>query len=138
MEPTCDRTAGPPLLWERGERVVRWTHPGGEVVKEYDRPPQSVMTWDGLVLVVEALDTTPFSPSDNAVVFWADGRERVRLRPPRDLVGDPSAVHGFYMAYPDAGHGGIPLVVIATRTGGDFRGRVDLEHGTVTDVGTFR
>ncbi|MFJ5548093.1 hypothetical protein [Streptomyces sp. NPDC093225] len=125
------------VVWRPGERTVRWTGPDGEVEKAYPAPPRSVLAWDDLVLVVEPLDTTPFSPSDNAVLFRADGRERARLRPPTDLVGDPSAVHGFVMAFAGAPHGA-PVLVVATRTGGDFQGRVDLEGGTLRDVRTFR
>lgn len=94
--------------------------------REYDKT---------MVLVVEKLDTTPFTPTDNAVVYWADGSERFRLHPPRDLVGDPNAVEGFYSAFPQHGR---PLMIIGTRTSGDFHGRIDLETGKIVDTNTWR
>lgn len=125
--------------WTAGESTVRWNHGAAAVEKHHPKPPQSVMTWthDGetLVLVVEALDTRPFTPKDNAVVYRADGSERLRLSPPEGLLSDPNAVLGFYTAYRDSE--GLPLLVIATRSG-DFQGRLDLEAGVVRDARTWR
>ncbi|MDJ0380731.1 hypothetical protein [Streptomyces sp. G-G2] len=129
------------VIWTAGESTVRWRGgDGGAVVeKHHPKPPQSVMTWtrDGetLVLVVEALDTKPFTPKDNAVVYRADGTERLRLSPPEGLLSDPNAVFGFYSAFPDSE--GLPLLVIATRSG-DFQSRLDLEAGVVRDARTWR
>ncbi|MFI5984649.1 hypothetical protein ACIBEA_27710 [Streptomyces sp. NPDC051555] len=125
--------------WTAGESTVRWNDGGAAVEKHHGAPPQSVMTWthDGetLVLVVEALDTRPFTPKDNAVVYRADGTELLRLSPPADLLSDPNAVLGFYSAYRDSA--GLPLLVIATRSG-DFQGRLDLAAGAVRDARTWR
>jgi hypothetical protein len=123
------------VQWNHGERLVRWSHGGRTVEKQYDKAPQAVLAWDSHVLVVEALDYTPFTPSDNAVVFDADGSERVRLRPPQGLVSEPHWVFGFYAAHLDAA--GLPIVVIATQVG-DFWGRPDLDAGTLTDVREWR
>ncbi|MET9695387.1 hypothetical protein ABZY31_00420 [Streptomyces sp. NPDC006529] len=125
--------------WTAGETTVRWNDGAATVAKEHAKPPQSVMAWtqDGetLVLVVEALDTRPFTPKDNAVVYRADGSERLRLSPPADLLSDPNAVLGFYSGFPDSE--GRPLLVIATRSG-DFQGRLDLAAGVVRDARTWR
>ncbi|MBT2544823.1 hypothetical protein J7E99_29975 [Streptomyces sp. ISL-44] len=125
------------ITWTQGDTVVRWSGPAGTVEKQYELPPPVVMAWreygETMVLVVEVLDTTPFTPTDNAVVYWADGSERFRLHPPRDLVGDPNAVEGFYSAYPEDGR---PLMIIGTRTSGDFHGRIDLETGEIVDTNT--
>ncbi|MFD5622221.1 hypothetical protein [Streptomyces yangpuensis] len=127
------------VTWAPGDTVVRWSGPAGRVTKHYDRPPQDVMAWREddatLVLVVEAIDTAPFAPSDNAVVFRADGSERFRLEPPRDLVCTPGDVHGFYLAVPQDGR---PLMIMATRNAGDFQGRIDLETGEIVDTNTWR
>ncbi|MER5730997.1 hypothetical protein ABT084_22185 [Streptomyces sp. NPDC002138] len=127
------------VAWAAGETTVRWNDGDTAVEKHHAKPPQSVMTWthDGetLVLVVEALDTRPFTPKDNAVVYRADGSELLRLSPPGDLLSDPNAVLGFYTAFRDAE--GLPLLVIATRSG-DFQGRLDLEAGVVRGARTWR
>lgn len=127
------------VAWTRGDTTVRWSGPAGNVEKQYELPPRIVLPWreydKTMVLVVEALDSTPFTPTDNAVVYWADGSERFRLQPPRDLVGDPNAVEGFYSAFPQDGR---PLMIIATRTAGDFQGRIDLETGEIVDTNTWR
>ncbi|MFI6983718.1 hypothetical protein ACIBSV_34590 [Embleya sp. NPDC050154] len=100
-----------------------------------DRPPRSVVVWADRVLVVEALDPEPGTPTDNAVVFAAHGAASVRLRPPRDLVAEPSWVIGFHLAHLDAE--GQPILVVATRSG-DFWGRPDLATGGLADVRTWR
>ncbi|GLX22818.1 hypothetical protein Slala01_64620 [Streptomyces lavendulae subsp. lavendulae] len=127
------------ITWAQGDTTVRWSGRAGIVEKSYALPPQAVMAWreydETLVLVVEALDSTPFTPSDNAVVFRADGSERLRLHPPRDLVYDPNDVHGFHDAFPQHGR---PLLIMATRNAGDFQGRIDLESGDVVDTNTWR
>ncbi|MFE1413391.1 hypothetical protein ACFW6F_21680 [Streptomyces sp. NPDC058746] len=125
--------------WAQGDTTVRWSGPAGEVEKSYDLPPQDVMAWrengETLVLVVEAINDAPFTPSDNAVVYRADGSERLRLQPPRDLLSNPDDVQGFYTAFPQ---GGRPLLVIVTRNAGDFQGRIDLETGEIVDTNTWR
>lgn len=123
------------VQWSPGDLTVRWSHQDRAVRKEYDKPPQAVLAFDGHVLVLEALDYTPFSATDNAVVFDADGSERVRLHPPQGLVAEPHWVFGFYAAHLDAG--GLPVVVVATQVG-DFWGRPDLAAGTLTDVREWR
>lgn len=127
------------VTWARGETTVRWSGPAGDVEKSYALPPQDVMAWreydETLVVVVEALDTAPFTPSDNAVVYRADGSERFRLRPPRDLVYEPSDIHGFYSAFPQDGR---PLMIMGTRNAGDFQGRIDVETGEIVDTNTWR
>ena len=123
------------LDWPQGSLVVRWTHDGQSVERAYDRPPQSVMVWGDLVLVVEALDYTPHTATNNAAVLTADGSEVVRLTPPRGLVAEPSWVFGFYQAYPDAD--GQPIVVVSTQVG-DFWGRPDTVEGTLIDVREWR
>ncbi|MFG2339813.1 hypothetical protein [Streptomyces yangpuensis] len=131
--------AGVVVTWAPGDTLVRWSGPAGDVAKQYDRPPQDVMAWrehdTTLVVVVEAIDTAPFTPSDNAVVFGADGSQRFRLQPPRDLVCAPGDVHGFYVAVPQDGR---PLMIMATRNAGDFQGRIDLETGKIVDTNTWR
>ncbi|MFE3558516.1 hypothetical protein ACFXKW_27185 [Streptomyces sp. NPDC059193] len=61
------------VAWTQGDTTVRWSGPAGEVEKSYELPPQDVMTWreyeETLVLVVEAINDAPFTPSDNAVVY---------------------------------------------------------------------
>ncbi|MER5759026.1 hypothetical protein [Streptomyces sp. NPDC002082] len=125
--------------WTPGDATVRWSGPAGDVEKAYEVPPQSVMAWrergETLVLVVEECDSAPFTPSDNAVVYEADGSERFRLHPPHDLLRTPSDVHGFYFAMPQDGR---PLLIMVTRNAGDFQGRIDLETGEITDTNTWR
>ncbi|MBT2408268.1 MULTISPECIES: hypothetical protein [unclassified Streptomyces] len=126
------------ITWTQGDTTVRWSGPAGTVEKSYELPPQGVMAWreydKTMVLVVEALDTTPSSPTDNAVVYWADGSERFRLHPPNDLVWNPNSVEGFYDAFPQDGR---PLMIMATRAG-DFHGRIDLETGEIVDTNIWR
>ncbi len=125
--------------WTQGHTTVRWSGPAGNVEKSYDLPPQDVLAWrehnETLVLVVEAINGAPFTPSDNAAVYRTDGSERFRLYPPRDLLPDPNDVHGFYTAFPQDGR---PLLVMVTRNAGDFQGRIDLETGEVVDTSTRR
>ncbi|MFC9293129.1 hypothetical protein ACFTWH_01430 [Streptomyces sp. NPDC057011] len=127
------------VTWTQGNTTVRWSGPAGDVEQRYEKPPQDVMAWqengDTFVLVVEAINGAPFTPSDNAVVYRADGTERFRLHPPRDLPADPDDVHGFYTAFPQ---GGRPLLVMVTRNAGDFQGRIDLETGEIVDTNTWR
>lgn len=136
---TEDDGTGPVFDWSLGDTTVRWSGPAGDVEKAYALPPRSVLSWQegghGVVLVVEALDCAPFTPSDNAVVYGADGSERFRLRPPRELTYEASDMHGFYDAFPQ---GGRPLLIMATRNAGDFHGRVDLETGEIVDTNTWR
>lgn len=103
--------------------------------KDFAGPTQAALAWNGRVLVVEALDDTPYTPTDNAVVYEADGTELVRLAPPRDLVAEPSWVFGFFTAHLDAE--GRPVLVVATQVG-DFWGHPDLASGTVVDVQEWR
>ncbi|MFD4247573.1 hypothetical protein ACFWP3_39210 [Streptomyces sp. NPDC058525] len=125
--------------WTPGDSTVRWSGPAGNVEKSYDLPPQNVLAWrerdETLLLVLEAINDAPFTPSDNAVVYRADGSERFRLHPPRGLLQDPHDVHGFYTAFPQ---GGRPLLVMVTRNAGDFQGRIDLETGEIVDTNTWR
>ncbi|MEU2164232.1 hypothetical protein QRN89_12270 [Streptomyces chengbuensis] len=132
-----DRQGQDPAVtgWSHGDRVVRWTHGGGIVQKDFAGPTQAALAWNGRVLVVEALDDTPYTPTDNAVVYEADGTELVRLAPPRDLVAEPSWVFGFFTAHLDAE--GRPVLVVATQVG-DFWGHPDLASGTVVDVQEWR
>ncbi|WP_330334436.1 hypothetical protein OHS33_34920 [Streptomyces sp. NBC_00536] len=127
------------VAWTRGDTTVRWSGPAGSAEKSYERPPQDVMAWreygETLVVVVEAIDTAPFTPSDNAVVFRADGSERFRLHPPRDLVYERHDMHGFYLAVPQDGR---PLMIMVTRNAGDFQGRIDLETGQIVDTNHWR
>ncbi|MDI9884589.1 hypothetical protein QMZ92_09300 [Streptomyces sp. HNM0645] len=121
--------------WRHGDRVVRWTHGSRIVQKDFAGPTQAALAWNGRVIVVEALDDTPYTPTDNAVVYEADGTELVRLAPPRDLVAEPSWVFGFFTAHLDAQ--GRPVLVVATQVG-DFWGHPDLAAGTVVDVQEWR
>lgn len=134
-----EEVPGVQIAWTRGETTVRWSSPAGGVEKQYEQPPQSVVAWreydEVLVLVVEAVNGTPFTPSDNAVVYRADGTEQFRLHPPRGLLPEPSDVHGFYDAFPE---GGRPLLIMVTRNAGDFQGRIDLETGKVVDTNHWR
>ncbi|MFI1280992.1 hypothetical protein ACH4U5_09565 [Streptomyces sp. NPDC020858] len=127
------------VAWTRGDTTVRWSSPAGNVEKSYELPPQSVMAWrehdETLVLVVEECNAAPFTPSDNAVVYRADGSERFRLYPPRDLLYNPSDVHGFYFAMPQDGR---PLIIMVTRNAGDFQGRIDVASGEIVDTNTWR
>ncbi|WP_181785929.1 hypothetical protein [Streptomyces phytophilus] len=101
-------------------------------MKRFGVAPQAVVAWGGRVLVVEAMPSDG-APKDNAVVFDADGAERVRLRPP-PAEGGARDVVGFYTAYLDESG---PVVVVAARVG-DLWGRVDLRAGTLVDVRTWR
>ncbi|NNJ05695.1 hypothetical protein HHX38_16340 [Streptomyces sp. PKU-MA01144] len=121
--------------WRHGDRVVRWMHGDRTVRKDFAGPTQAALAWAGRVLVVEALDDAPYTPTDNAVVYEADGTELVRLAPPRDLVAEPSWVFGFFTAHLDAR--GRPVLVVATQVG-DFWGHPDLASGTVVDVQEWR
>ncbi|MFD0271376.1 hypothetical protein ACFVGY_33125 [Streptomyces sp. NPDC127106] len=125
--------------WAEGDTTVRWSGPAGAVERSYERAPRAVMSWreydETLVLVVEAINGAPFTPSGNAVVYRADGSERFRLHPPRDLTYDPCDVHGFYDAFPQDGR---PLLIMATRNAGDFQGRIDLETGEIVDTNHWR
>ncbi|RPF30245.1 hypothetical protein EDD96_6840 [Streptomyces sp. Ag109_G2-6] len=127
------------VSWKQGDTTVRWDSPAGNVEKSYELPPQAVVAWreydQDWVVVVEGINAAPFSPSDNAVVYSADGTERVRLQPPRDLVPNPEDVHGFYDAFPQHGR---PLMIMVTRNAGDFHGRIDLETGEIVDTNTWR
>ncbi|MEU2390407.1 hypothetical protein [Streptomyces sp. NPDC007369] len=127
------------IAWTRGDTTVRWSGPAGVVERSYELAPQSVVAWrqggETLVLVVEAGNAAPFTPSDNAVVYRADGSERFRLHPPRDLTYDPNDVHGFYDAFPQDGR---PLLIMTTRNAGDFHGRIDLLSGQIVDTNTWR
>nr|MDT0516129.1 hypothetical protein [Streptomyces sp. DSM 41633] len=127
------------VAWTRGDTTVRWSGPAGNVEKQYELPPQDVLAWreygETLVLVVEAINSAPFTPSDNAVVYRADGSERFRLHPPRGLLPNPDDVHGFYTAFPQDGR---PFVIMVTRNAGDFQGRIDLETGEIADTNTWR
>ncbi|MFI1649326.1 hypothetical protein ACH4XT_20635 [Streptomyces avidinii] len=127
------------VAWTRGDTAVRWSSPAGEVGKQYELAPQAVVAWrengETLVLVVEALDGAPFTPSDNAVVHRADGSERFRLNPPRDLVYERYDMHGFYAAFLRDGR---PLLIMVTRNAGDFQGRIDLETGAIVETGHWR
>ncbi|MFW6692378.1 hypothetical protein [Streptomyces sp. MAR4 CNX-425] len=120
------------VRWAEGDRLVRWTHGGATVEKRFAEPPQSVVAWDGHVLVVEAVPPAG-AAKDNAVVFDADGAENTRLRPP-PTGGEPHWVIGYYTAYLDDGG---PVVVVATQVG-DVWGRVDLAAGTLRDVRPWR
>ncbi|MFD3556556.1 hypothetical protein ACFWWA_31290 [Streptomyces goshikiensis] len=84
------------IAWTRGEATVRWHSPAGSVEKRYEQPPQSVMAWreydEVLVLMVEAVNGAPFTPSDNAVVYRPDGTEQFRLHPPHGLLPEASDV----------------------------------------------
>lgn len=127
------------LDWTEGDTTVRWSGPDGSVEKTHELAPTSVLAWheDGetLVLVVEACDSAPFTPSDNAVVYRVDGSERFRLHPPRDLLPVPSDVHGFYFAMPQ---GGRPLMIMVTRNAGDFQGRIDMATGEIVAINRWR
>ncbi|WP_158710080.1 hypothetical protein [Streptomyces katrae] len=127
------------VAWTQGDTTVRWSGPAGNVEKQYELPPRSVVAWreyeETLVLVVEALDFAPFTPSDNAVVFRADGSERFRLHPPRDLLYDASKMHGFYDAFPQDGR---PLLIMVARNAPDFQGRIDVETGEIVDTNHWR
>ncbi|MFD4936162.1 hypothetical protein [Streptomyces virginiae] len=127
------------VAWAQGDTTVRWSGPAGNVEKRYELPPQDVLAWrefgETLVLVVEAVNSAPFTASDNAVVHRADGSERFRLHPPRDLLPNPDDVHGFSTAFPQ---GGRPLVIMVTRNAGDFQGRIDLETGEIAETNTWR
>lgn len=122
------------ITWTRGDTTVVWDGPAGHVEKRYELPPRNVVAWreydEVLVLVLEALDTAPFTPSDNAVVYRADGSERFRLHPPHDPKWGPDYVHGFYDAFPQDGR---PLVIMVTQ-GRDLQGRIDLETGEIVDT----
>lgn len=138
-DPVTDGGTGLVLDWSLGDTTVRWSGPAGDVEKVYALPPRSVLAWQegrhSAVLVVEALDCAPFTPSDNAVVYGADGSERFRLRPPRGLTYEASDMHGFYDAF---AQGGRPLLIMVTRNAGDFHGRIDLETGEIVDTHTWR
>ncbi|MEU6902763.1 hypothetical protein [Streptomyces virginiae] len=134
-----EENPGVVLTWAQGDTTIRWSGPAGNVEKSYELPPQDVMVWreydETLVLVVEAINSAPFTPSDNAVVYRADGSELFRLQPPHDLLRDPNDVHGFYTAFPQDGR---PLVIMVTRNAGDFQGRIDVETGEIVDTNAWR
>ncbi|CAM5515771.1 hypothetical protein SAVIM338S_03858 [Streptomyces avidinii] len=127
------------VTWAQGDTTVRWSGPAGDVEKTYERPPQAVVAWREydvtLVLVVEAINSKPFTPSDNAVVFRTDGSERFRLTPPRDLVYERHDMHGFYDAFLQDDR---PLLIMVTRNAGDFQGRIDVETGEIVDTNHWR
>ncbi|MFE2288571.1 hypothetical protein ACFXDJ_30945 [Streptomyces sp. NPDC059443] len=103
-------------------------------------PANESLTWsqDGetFTLVIEPLDTRPFTRADNAVVYNSDGSRRCRVRPPRELMSNPAAVLGFFRAFP--GPDGRPVLVVATRSSGDFQGTLDLGTGTLRSLTTCR
>ncbi|MFD6974008.1 hypothetical protein [Streptomyces sp. NPDC059979] len=51
------------VAWAKGDTTVRWSGPAGNVEKQYELPPQSVMAWrehdETLVLVVEECNAAP-------------------------------------------------------------------------------
>lgn len=100
------------------------------------QPPAQTLTWaqggETFTLVVEPLDPRPFTRADNAVVRRADGSQLCRVRPPRELLSNPASVLGFRHAFP--GPDGRPVLVLATRSSGDFQGPLDLETGTLHSV----
>ncbi|WP_330297503.1 hypothetical protein [Streptomyces sp. NBC_00503] len=115
--------------------------PAGQSVDLPVGPPVSEpLTWtqDGetFTLVIEPLDTRPFTRADNAVVYRSDGSRRCRVRPPRELMSNPAAVLGFFHSFP--GPDGRPVLVLATRSSGDFQGTLDLETGTLRSLVTWR
>ncbi|MFE4633005.1 hypothetical protein ACFRJ1_06455 [Streptomyces sp. NPDC056773] len=127
------------VAWTPGDTTVRWSGPTGTVEKQYELPPRAALAWREhdrtLVLVVEALDFAPFTPTDNAVVYRADGTERFRLEPPRDLLHDPTKMHGFYDALLQDGR---PLLIMVARNAPDFQGRIDVETGEIVDTNQWR
>ncbi|MCP3755150.1 hypothetical protein [Streptomyces sp. TBY4] len=124
--------------WTEGDTTVRWSGPDGSVEKTHALAPTSVLAWheDGetLVLVVEALDFTPDSPKDNAVVYRPDGSERFRLCPPGDLMPGLKDVDGFFPAFLSKGR---PLMIMATGAG-DFQGRIDPATGEIVETNRWR
>ncbi|MBT2403453.1 hypothetical protein, partial [Streptomyces sp. ISL-21] len=125
--------SGVVVTWARGDTTVRWSGPAGNVEKQYELPPQIVLAWREYdePLVLEAINSAPFTPSDNAVVYRADGSERFRLHPPSDLVYERHDMHGFYAAFLQDGR---PLLIMVTRNAGDFQGRIDVETGEIVDT----
>lgn len=70
------------LHWQRGDRSVSWSCNGRKVVRRYDTAIRSVAVLGSPPFVV-LVEPWELSGPRNAVVFEADGSERLRLIPPQ-------------------------------------------------------
>jgi hypothetical protein len=117
------------VRWAPGECTVSW----GEVVKNYEKPPRSVVAVADPpgVLVVEALAGAGSNP-DNAVFFNEDGTERVRLKPL-----DFAEKH-WRIGYDQAFMSNDRLVVVYLGVTADRWGTPDFDTGELRDVHEWR
>jgi hypothetical protein len=126
------------LDWTEGDTTVRWTYDRQRVAISFEEPPVSVVAWHDppCVIVVEPFGE-PTGRWDgrkrNAIVYNADGSERVRLIPPERFAGSFHPV-GFYAVYRDRSG----LVAVVTIPGADFWGRPNLDTGELTNVSEWR
>jgi hypothetical protein len=123
----------PPVVdWVAGSRSVTWTYGGSTVAKEFDHALDSVVAWSDPPSVIVVEPTGLAGRVDNAVVYNADGSERLRLVPPD--VGEPRWRVGFYFVFVSSG----VLTAVFSTTVGDFWGVPDLQTGVLANVNTWR
>jgi hypothetical protein len=124
--------AEPHIYCLPGSTTVRWTHEGQDVVKTFQEAPEAVLYWapPPSILMLEPITDGRL---DNLAVFDLDGRERLRMKPPR-VVREPSWNRGFYAIYPSDG----VLVTVFQTTVGQYWGDPDLETGELRNVTQWR
>ena len=113
------------LEWQYGDRSLSWKGNSGQVTKAYSEPVQSACLLarsDG-VAVVEPYKEVGMR---NAVIFNADGSERVRLQVPIE----EAIVYAFDSMYYIQGR----LTAILATTRGDLAGVVDEETGALSEL----
>ena len=116
------------VVWEKGDRTVRWTFEGHQISKTYSDPPMSAVYLSDPPSIVVVEHVWSAGPS-NAVVYDLDGKERVRLQPP-PLPG----LIGFWEVF--ASRTGVEAVLL-TR-GEQFHGQPDLVSGELSNVHEWR
>src|SRR6266498_997437 len=126
-------SSGFQVEWQPGSKTARWAHRGKDVVKTFETAPDAVIYWPEPPSILALEPIVEGGRLDNVVVFDPDGRERLRLKPPR-VVSERSWDKGFYSIYPS---GGVLVTVFQTAVG-DFWGDPNLETGELRNVKQWR
>jgi hypothetical protein len=119
-------------------QVVRWTYRGVAVEKAYDHGVRSavVLRGENAVLIVEpATFADEDDAGDNAVIFEANGEQRMRLRHPRQPRWPYSRAR---RAFDQAFYAGDDLQLIVHDHGSDYRCTLDLSTGAVAVLSEWR